>query len=90
MVEIAGFLAIRRADAEHQDAETDRLARLTGESITKAVRTAVRERLERERQRGRPSVEHLMAIARRYASRTVVDDRSPDEIIGYDERGLPR
>jgi antitoxin VapB len=67
-----------------KDAETDRLARrlarLTGESITKAVRTAVQERLERE---------HIMAIARRYASRPVIDDRSPDEIIGYDERGLP-
>jgi hypothetical protein len=25
----------------------------------------------------------------RYASRPVLDDRSPDEIIGYDERGLP-
>jgi antitoxin VapB len=76
-----------------KDAETDRLARrlarLTGESI-KAVRIAVQERLEREeRQRGRPSVKHLMAIARRCASRPVVDDRSPDEIIGYDERGLP-
>ncbi|HZA65514.1 MAG TPA: type II toxin-antitoxin system VapB family antitoxin [Geminicoccaceae bacterium] len=78
-----------------KDAETDRLARrladLTGESIIKAVRTAVRERLEREeRQRGRPSVEQVMALTRRYASRPVVDDRSPDEIIGYDERGLPR
>lgn len=78
-----------------KDAKTDRLARrlaeLTGESITQAVRTAVEERLEREeRQRNKPSVEHLMAIARRYASRPVFDDRSPDEIIGYDERGLPR
>ena len=77
-----------------KDPETDRLARrlaqLTGESITKAVRTAVRERLEREeRQRGRPSLEHLIAIARRCAARPVLDARSPDEIIGYDERGLP-
>lgn len=78
-----------------KDAETDRLARrlaeLTGESITQAVRTAVEERLEREqRHRGRPSVEHLMEIARRCAARPVIDPRSPDEIIGYDERGLPR
>lgn len=68
-----------------------RLAKLTGESITQAVRTAVEERLEREeRHRNRPSVEHLMAIARRCAARPVIDPRSPDEIIGYDERGLPR
>jgi antitoxin VapB len=77
-----------------KDSKTDRLARrlaeLTGESITQAVRTAVEERLEREeRHRGQPSVEHLMAIARRCASRPVIDDRSADEIIGYDERGLP-
>jgi hypothetical protein len=59
--------------------------------LAQAVRTAVEERLEREeRLRSRPSVEHVMAIARRYASRPVIDDRSPDEIIGYDERGLPR
>jgi hypothetical protein len=32
----------------------------------------------------------VLAIARRYASRPVLDDRPPDEIIGYDERGLPR
>jgi antitoxin VapB len=78
-----------------KDPDTDRLARrlarLTGESLIQAVRTAVEERLEREeRHRGRPSIEHLMAIARRCAARPVIDDRSPDEIIGYDERGLPR
>jgi antitoxin VapB len=78
-----------------KDAETDRLARrlaqLTGESVTQAVRTAVEERLEREqRHRSRPSIERLMTIARRFASRPVIDSRSPDEIIGYDERGLPR
>ena len=77
-----------------KDAETDRLARrlakMTGESITQAVRIAVEERLQREeRHRNKPSVEQLMAIVRRYASRPVLDDRSPDEIIGYDERGLP-
>jgi hypothetical protein len=51
--------------------------------------TAVQERLEREeRQRGRPSVEQLMAIARRYVSGTVIEGRSP--VLGYDGRGLPR
>jgi hypothetical protein len=49
-----------------KDAKMDRLARrlaqLTGESITQAVRTAVEERLEREeRHRSRPSVDHLTA-----------------------------
>jgi antitoxin VapB len=78
-----------------KDHETDRLARrlsaLTGESITVAVRNALRERVEREeRTRGKASVEELLAIARRIASAPDRDTRSPDEILGYDERGLPR
>ena len=77
-----------------KDAETDQLARrlasLTGESITVAVRTALRERIEREqRTRGKASVEELLAIARRIAEAPNLDDRSDDEILGYDERGLP-
>ena len=77
-----------------KDPETDRMARrlatLTGESITAAVKTAVRERIEREeRERGKASVEELMAIARRIASRIDRGGQTPDEIIGYDERGLP-
>ena len=78
-----------------KDPETDqlvrRLAALTGESMTDAVRTAVRERIEREeRVRGKASFEELMALAKRIASRIDRDGRTPDEIIGYDERGLPR
>jgi antitoxin VapB len=78
-----------------KDPETDRLARrlasLTGENITEAVKTAVRERIEREeRGRGKASLEELRAIARRIASAPDRDPRTPDEIIGYDERGLPR
>lgn len=78
-----------------KDPEADRLARrlsaLTGESITTAVKTAVRERIEREeRTRGRASYEELMAIAKRIASAPDRDTRTPDEILGYDERGLPR
>jgi antitoxin VapB len=78
-----------------KDPETDQLVRrltgLTGENITQAVKTAVRERIEREeRARGKASLEELRAIARRIASRIDRDGRTADEIIGYDERGLPR
>ena len=78
-----------------KDPETDQLARrlatLTGESITVAIKTAVRERIEREeRTRGKASVEELMTIAKRIASRIDRGGRTPEEIIGYDERGLPR
>ena len=78
-----------------KDAETDRLARavaaLTGETLTTAVRTALAERLERERlRRGEPSdlAERLRKIGEHCASLPVYDSRSPDEIIGYDENGM--
>src|SRR5205823_8333491 len=79
-----------------KDPKTDRLARevarLTGESLTEAVRTALSERLERERlRRGRPRkdiVERLNEIALHCASLPELDPRSPDEIIGYDENGM--
>jgi antitoxin VapB len=80
-----------------KDAETDRLARevakLTGESLTEAVRKALAERLEREqRKRGRSKslAERLDEIALRCAALPDYDTRTPDEIIGYDEYGVPR
>jgi antitoxin VapB len=79
-----------------KDPETDRLARevakLTGESLTEAVRTALAERLERERlRRGQPRrslAEGLDALAKECAALPDLDPRSPDEIIGYDENGM--
>lgn len=78
-----------------KDPETDRLARAladaTGESITTAVATAVRERLDRVGRRGRGDdlVAELEAIARRCAALPVLDDRPEDELLGYDAAGLP-
>ena len=69
----------------------DRLARelaeLTGESITEAVVVSLRERLdiERRRRRGRG----LDDIVERFEQLPVLDQREPDDIIGYDEHGLP-
>jgi len=66
------------------------LARLTGENLTSAVTLALRERLARERRRRRTNnaAARLMKIGERYA---VLPDtgQSPDEILGYDEHGLP-
>ena len=79
-----------------KDPDTDRLVRqlasLTGESLTEAVQAAVRERLARERRRRGRAIDRdeVMRIARRIAARPVRDGRSPDEILGYDEHGLPR
>ena len=77
--------------------EADRLARqvasLTGESLTEAITTSLRQRLERERRRrGKRGglAERLNRIAKECAALPDVDPRSPEEIIGYDEFGVPR
>jgi antitoxin VapB len=78
-----------------KDKETDRLARetvaLTGETITHAVRTALAERLARERlRRGQPGdlATRLREIAEHCAALPDYDTRTPDEIVGYDENGM--
>ena len=78
-----------------KDPETDRLARelaaATGESLTDAVRAAVRDRLERERRRGRPGIAaEVRRIQERLARLPVLDARPPDEIIGFGTHGAPR
>ena len=67
------------------------LAALTGESMTAAVRSAAEERLQRLRRRQpRSSVaDEIMEIGRRCAALPELDPRSADEILGYDEAGLP-
>jgi antitoxin VapB len=75
--------------------EADRLARelatRTGESITQAIIVALKERLQREQRRYRPKLEdEIMAISKRSAALPRRTGRTPEEIIGYDERGLPR
>lgn len=76
--------------------ETERLAatvaRLTGETKTEAVTQALRDRLarlRRERTRRRLADE-LDEIASHCARLPAQDPRTPEEILGYDERGLPR
>ena len=67
------------------------LAGLTGETKTQAVTKALRDRLERiRRQRsGRSLAGELDDIALHCASLPVLDARRSDEILGYDENGLP-
>lgn len=79
-----------------KDPETERLARAlakrTGESLTIATRRALEERLRRigATPRRAAMLEDLAAIRRRWAALPVRDQRSADQIIGYDEDGLPR
>ncbi len=81
-------LNIRNDEAEDLAAK---LAKLTGESKTQAVTKALRERLSRvsREKRKRDLVAELTEIALRCARRPVLDPRPADEIIGYDENGLP-
>jgi len=79
-----------------KSAEADRLARdlakTTGESITVAVIVAMRERLareERKRESKRLLIADVMAIADHYSSLPILDARTEDEIMGWDENGLP-
>ena len=67
------------------------LADLTGESLTVAVTAALRDKLERERRRRGAGViaDRLMAIGRRYAGLPDAEGRTPEDILGYDENGLP-
>lgn len=47
------------------------------------------EWVQRARKDNRPLAERLMEIGSQCASLPVVDDRTPDEIVGYDENALP-
>ena len=78
-----------------KDPETHKLAQAlaeeTGETMTRAVTEALRERLQRVRRRrqGEATVADLLAIGRRCAKNLkgqVVDHAA----LLYDERGIPR
>ena len=74
-----------------KSAKADRLARdlaaLTGESITDAVVASLEARLDAERRRRRDR--GLADIVERFRSLPELDERAPDDIIGYDDQGLP-
>lgn len=80
-----------------RDPEVHELARqvaaATGETLTDAVKNSLRQRLQRtkvvdeaERQR---RLEAIEAAVRRFQAMPTVDTRTDDEILGYDENGLP-
>jgi len=86
-------LAVLNIKDNEAHAMATELARRTGQTLTGAVKDALRDKLQRERNRGSDSsrlVARVMEIAHRAASRPVLDPRSPYEIIGYDEYGVPR
>lgn len=72
----------------------EELARATGRTPARVVAEAVREQIERRRSGRKPDPpdiwERIREIQDRVAARPDVDARSADEIIGYDEYGVPR
>lgn len=79
-----------------QNSKTEKLARevaaQAGETITQAITRALEERLER--MRGRSTVTEVAAeiqiISKRCSALPDKDTRTVDEILGYDEAGVPR
>ena len=76
--------------------ETERLARQvareTGESLTEAIQQALRERWERlkARRRNQALAGQLEDLLHRVDALPTIDSRPEDEILGYDEHGMPR
>jgi antitoxin VapB len=63
----------------------------TGETMTEAVKRALVERLQRTVTPAPADIEmrrrRIREIAEEFRELPVLDDRSPDEIAGYNERG---
>ena len=82
-------LNIRNEEAERLAAA---LAKVTGETKTEAVTKALRDRLARVRgdRVRRRLADELDDIGRHCARLPIRDARPADEILGYDEHGVPR
>jgi antitoxin VapB len=82
-------ISIKSIETEHLARE---VAMKTGETLTGAIQKALEERLERlnSERRNRNLMSQLEEILHRVDRLPVLDPRTPDEIVGYDEHGLPR
>jgi antitoxin VapB len=82
-------LSLKNHDAERLARQ---IASETGESLTEAIRKALEERWQRlkTKRRSRILTGQLQDLLRRVDAMPDLDTRSPDEILGYDEHGMPR
>jgi antitoxin VapB len=69
-----------------------RIARITNESLTEVVLHSLEERLNTLRSRETPIERYTQTLEwlRTLQTEPIVDTRSEDEILGYDDIGLPR
>jgi antitoxin VapB len=68
------------------------LARRRKQGLTEALTDVLRKEVERERKKPRRESEdafvaRIKAIAEEFARDPVLDDRTADEIVGYNEQG---
>ncbi len=73
--------------SDKADSLAREVARRCDLSITDAVITALEEKLERVKRKSKEPgyVQKLLEIGKRYSELPVLDNRSDDEILGYDE-----
>jgi antitoxin VapB len=78
-------------DGEAYDLASE-IAGLRGGTLTAAVLSALRREAEvaRKEQTREARIKALLDLGRRYTELERTDARTADEIIGYDENGLPR
>jgi antitoxin VapB len=78
-------------ETTHQKAKE--LSKLTGESISHAVARAIDDALKRARKRQKRHIDKLERdleeIIQTTISLPVKDNRPADEIIGYNDKGIP-
>ena len=80
-------LSIRNPRAEHLARE---VASVSGENITQAIIHALEERLERlkGRRERKDTYNEIIKISKRCSAMPDLDERTADEILGYDESGV--
>jgi antitoxin VapB len=82
-------LSIKNDDAERLARQ---VASETGESVTEAIRKALEERWQRLKtgRRSRILTAQIEDLLRRVDALPTLNSRPGDEILNYDEHGMPR
>ncbi|RKZ54272.1 MAG: hypothetical protein DRR16_04970 [Candidatus Parabeggiatoa sp. nov. 3] len=67
------------------------LTSYTGETLTQAVLNALRERIKTEKEKRKAAISltnELLQIGKECAALPVLDNRTPEEILGYNNNGV--
>jgi len=63
----------------------------TSETLTQAVLNALREKLQKEKEKRKHTLslkEELLLIGKECAALPILDNRTPEEILGYNNNGV--